>query len=385
LTQVPPQFTCPLGHETEQLPAAQTWPEAQTVPPLAPWQLPEAPQLSRLVCGLTQAPPQLIWPPGQDTWHVPPLQTLPVVHAVPALPPALPTPHPAVAPQLARLVCGSTQTPPQLTWLPGHDTWQTPLPQTLPAPQAVPALPPPSVEPQPAVAPQYVRSLLGSTQTPPQLTWPLAHETWHAPLLHTLPAPQATPQAPQLRRSFWKLTQIFGPASPPQVPRPALHVRPHVPAEHTWPVAHLVSQAPQLAGSACVSLQLLLQLVVPPPQFAAHAPFEQTSPVAQVFPHTPQLEGDDWRSTQAAPHVDCPVAHPPPSEMVASTVASEAVVLPSPVAGSLVSTDASETGVSFVVPLQAGRANMPTTAEMVVHRANQLHPWFRNMLFLPLY
>jgi hypothetical protein len=57
-------------------------------------------------------PPQLICVPGHDTWHVPLLQTLPLVQAVPAVPPAaLQVP---LAPQLEGLVLGSMQTPPQL-------------------------------------------------------------------------------------------------------------------------------------------------------------------------------------------------------------------------------------------------------------------------------
>jgi hypothetical protein len=60
-----------------------------------------------------QVPPQLICEPGQDTPHVPPMQTLPAVQTTPPLP-VSPAPQPAVAPQLDRLVLGSTQVPPQL-------------------------------------------------------------------------------------------------------------------------------------------------------------------------------------------------------------------------------------------------------------------------------
>jgi hypothetical protein len=114
-----------------------------------------------------QVPPQLTCEPAHDSAHVPPLQTLPAVHAVPALP-VPPTPQPAVAPQLSRLVSASTQVPPQLIWLPGHETAHVPLAQTFPAMHAVPALPVPPT-PQPLVAPQLDRLVMGSTQLPPQL------------------------------------------------------------------------------------------------------------------------------------------------------------------------------------------------------------------------
>jgi hypothetical protein len=57
-------------------------------------------------------PPQSIWLPGQETWHVPLLHTLPLVQAVPAVP--LLALHAPLAPQLEGLVLGSMQTPPQL-------------------------------------------------------------------------------------------------------------------------------------------------------------------------------------------------------------------------------------------------------------------------------
>jgi hypothetical protein len=92
---------------------------------------------------------------------------LPDVQAAPALPASL-TPQPAVAPQLVLLVLESTQVPPQLIWLPGHEIWQLPLAQTFPAMHAVPALPVPPT-PQPVVAPQLDRLVMGSTHVPLQL------------------------------------------------------------------------------------------------------------------------------------------------------------------------------------------------------------------------
>jgi hypothetical protein len=65
------------------------------------------------VLGSTQAPLQLICDPGHDTEHAPALQTRPLVHGVPALPPL--TPQPAVAPQCTESDSGLTQLPLQLT------------------------------------------------------------------------------------------------------------------------------------------------------------------------------------------------------------------------------------------------------------------------------
>ncbi len=64
-----------------------------------------------LVSGSMHVPPQLIWLPGHDTEHAPFAQTFPLEHAVPDEPPS--APHPALAPQLVRLVNGSMQLPPQ--------------------------------------------------------------------------------------------------------------------------------------------------------------------------------------------------------------------------------------------------------------------------------
>lgn len=98
-----------------------------------------------------QTPPQSISAPGHDTAHTPSAQTFPFVQAAPALPPL--TPQPLVAPQLARLVAGSMQLPPQSISVPGQDTAQAPWLQALPLMQTVPALPLPDT-PQPTVAPQ---------------------------------------------------------------------------------------------------------------------------------------------------------------------------------------------------------------------------------------
>ena len=134
----------------------------------------------RFVKGSTHVPPQLIWPPGHETWQLPPLQTLPDAHAAPALPP--PSPQPAVAPQFVRLVVGSMHVPPQLMRPAWHESAHAPPLQTCPAVHDVPVVPPPT--PQAPVAPQCVRSVVGSMHVP-QLMSPGWHETAHAPPLQT--------------------------------------------------------------------------------------------------------------------------------------------------------------------------------------------------------
>ena len=95
-------------------------------------------------------PLQFRRPDWQESAQLPPLQTLPPLHDVPAVPPA--TPHPVVAPQKVRLVLGSTQLPLHSISPGGHETAQRPAAHTWPAAHAVPGAPPSA--PQPAVAPQ---------------------------------------------------------------------------------------------------------------------------------------------------------------------------------------------------------------------------------------
>jgi hypothetical protein len=172
---VPPQLIWLPGQATEQVPFPQTLPAGQDVPGVPPPlpHKPVAPQLLALVLGSMQTPPQLICVPGHDTLQAPALHTFPFVHARPALPP--PFPQSPVAPQLVGLVSGSTQIPPQFTWLPGHDISHDPALQTLPLLHAVPAPPPPL--PQRPDAPQFDRLVSGSMHVPPQLTSLPGHET----------------------------------------------------------------------------------------------------------------------------------------------------------------------------------------------------------------
>jgi hypothetical protein len=156
-----------------------------------------APQCVALVLGSKHAPLHTSWVPGHETWHVPPLQTLPAAHVAPWLP----APHVPLAPQKVRFVEGSTHVPLQLIWPPGQETWQLPPLQTLPAAHVAPGLPPPG--PHPVVAPQFVRLVVGSMHVPPQLMRPAWQESAHAPPLQTCPAvhdvppdPPPTPHAP---------------------------------------------------------------------------------------------------------------------------------------------------------------------------------------------
>jgi len=71
-----------------------------------------------------------------------------------------------VAPQYTGSVLGSTQRPPQSTWPAGQLVAQAPPAQTWPDMQVAPASEPVQVP----VAPQYTGSVFGSTQRPPQST-----------------------------------------------------------------------------------------------------------------------------------------------------------------------------------------------------------------------
>jgi hypothetical protein len=57
-THAPAQLISPAGHDTLHTPLVHTWPDGHTMPPLAPWQAPVAPQNNRLVVGSTQVPLQ---------------------------------------------------------------------------------------------------------------------------------------------------------------------------------------------------------------------------------------------------------------------------------------------------------------------------------------
>jgi hypothetical protein len=86
------------------------------------------PQCAGSLRGSTHAPLHTVSGGAHVAPHVPLLHTWPAPHAVPELPAS--APHPAVAPQCALLVFGSTHAPPQSTSLPGHELAHTPAAHT---------------------------------------------------------------------------------------------------------------------------------------------------------------------------------------------------------------------------------------------------------------
>jgi hypothetical protein len=144
-----------------------------------------------------QLPPQLIWVPPHETWHRPPEQTWPAGQTFPSLAPA----QSPDAPQYVRFVSGSMQLPPHSTRLEGQESWQVPSEHTSPAAHEVPSLAPV----QSPEAPQYPRSVCGLTHVPLQLICEPGQDTAQVPAPQTWPAgqtlpsfaPVQSPEAPQ--------------------------------------------------------------------------------------------------------------------------------------------------------------------------------------------
>jgi hypothetical protein len=109
----------------------------------------------------------------------------------------------------------------------------------------------------------------GSTQALAHAVVPPGHGE-HVPATHTVPGPQAWPQAPQLAGSEAVATQALPhrvcAAGHAQCPAEQISVE-----RHAWP------QAPQLAGSEEVSLQALAHTVLPPGH-GEHVPAAHTVP-----------------------------------------------------------------------------------------------------------
>jgi len=78
------------GQSWAQAPPTQASPAGQALPASAPVQLPLAPQKSGLLPGSTQAPPQLMRPEPQERTQLPPVQSSPGPHTVPASAPLQP-------------------------------------------------------------------------------------------------------------------------------------------------------------------------------------------------------------------------------------------------------------------------------------------------------
>ncbi len=105
--------------------------------------------------------------------------------------------------------------------------------------------------------------------------------------MHTWPAPQAAPQAPQLLPSLWRSRQV-----PAQFTWPGGQLTAQRPPAQTCPAGQALPQAPQLSESTRGSTQ---PASIPAPQRmsgaaqeTAQAPIEQTLPAGQTRPHIPQ-------------------------------------------------------------------------------------------------
>jgi hypothetical protein len=98
---------------------------------------------------------------------VPAEQSCPLAHARPQ------------APQFARSVSRSRQTPVQLVRPAPQETWQVPAEHTCPLAQTRPQ------------APQWLLSVLRSRQTPEHSFSPAPQETWQPPLEQSCPLAQA--------------------------------------------------------------------------------------------------------------------------------------------------------------------------------------------------
>ena len=83
---------------------------------------------------------------------------------------------------------------------------------------------------------------------PSQLALRAAH--WQRPATQTLPAPQTTPQAPQLARLVRVSTQL-----PAQRVWFVGHAYAQLPPMHAWPEAQVCPQRPQFSESFAVSTQ----------------------------------------------------------------------------------------------------------------------------------
>ena len=171
-------------------------------------------------------------------WHVPPLQTAPVI--------AQACPH---VPQFWALLDRFTHAPAHITPPNGHP--QTPPEQDSPTGHAVPQLP------------QFAGSLDVSTQLRvPQACSPAAHVAWQVPVEQTGVVPeQASPQVPQLSGSAVVLVQAE--------------------LQHASPSAQVVPHAPQLPALLVVSTQAPLQQL--PGAMAAAQSLSEPHGAPQVY------------------------------------------------------------------------------------------------------
>jgi hypothetical protein len=176
-----------------QLPAQSVWPVAHTVPPstgtvltqtppehawLAPQTVPQPPQLFASVDVSTHVPPHRS--SGVAHWHDPDRHVVPPPQTWPQAPQLelseLRSTHPPLH-TLRGDVQLALQAPELQTWVPVHAVVQLP---------------------------QWLGSLVGSTQVPPQEMLPLGHTP--ALLEQICVAPHAIPQVPQFDASLVKST-----------------------------------------------------------------------------------------------------------------------------------------------------------------------------------
>jgi hypothetical protein len=148
--------------------------------------------------------------------------------------------------------------------------------------------------------PQFCASDVTSMQALPQSICPEPEQP-QTPALHTDPAGQALPHAPQFSALLVTSTQApFGHrVSPPA------HTAWQELALQTCPPLQPALQPPQWVASGATQL---------PPQSSRPAlhrqwPAWQLSPAAQALPHAPQFCWSDVRSLQAAPHLVLPLGH----------------------------------------------------------------------------
>ena len=216
-------------------------------------------------------------------------------------------------PQWAGLVARSTQTPLHSVNPAAQDCWQVPDAQICPAAQAVPQLP------------QFLGSVEMLVQTAavpvPQICFGELHT--QADAVHTSPAMQTFPHAPQLDALVAVSTQVPVAGTLGQSETGAgLHTQAaawQVPSPQSWP------QAPQLVVSVCLFTHLR-------PQVSGSATVHPQIPPVQLAPamqdvlHAPQWRAVLWRSTQTPPQEVCPAGqvvpddeHPAPAMATSAT------------------------------------------------------------------
>ena len=149
-------------------------------------------------------------------------------------------------------------------------------------------------------------------QAAPQRSCVEVHGAEHTPAAQMRSAAQAWPHMPQLTLSVRGSTHRA-----PHSRLGAAHTEASVvvsgrqsPMRHAKPAPQVTPQAPQLAGSYCAFTQRPLQLICVAVQAPAQAPPVQTWPAAQVVPQAPQLATLVLVSTQRSPHRVVPVGQP---------------------------------------------------------------------------